>query len=121
MLLAVLERRARISLASHEVYASVVGGVKLTEPGADLGLCLALVSAATDTPLAPDMVVVGEVGLAGEVRQVGHTGRRLAEAARLGFARAIVPMSAPEKVQGISVHRVGSLNEALTVAQLPTA
>jgi DNA repair protein RadA/Sms len=119
MLLAVLERRARISLTNHEVYASVVGGVKLTEPGADLGLCLALVSAATDTPLAPDLVVVGEVGLAGEVRQVGHIGRRLAEAARLGFAKAIVPASAPDKVPGISVHRVGSLNEALTVAQLP--
>jgi DNA repair protein RadA/Sms len=84
-------------------------------------MCLALVSAATDTPLAPDMVVVGEVGLAGEVRQVGHISRRLAEASRLGFAKAIVPMSGPEKVQGISVHRVGSLNEALTVAQLPTA
>ena len=119
MLLAVLERRARISLTNHEVYASVVGGVKLTEPGADLGLCLALVSAATDTPLAPDLVVVGEVGLAGEVRQVGHIGRRLAEAARLGFAKAIVPASAPDKVPGISVHRVGSLNEALTVGQLP--
>ena len=120
MLLAVLERRARISLSSHEVYASVVGGVKLTEPGADLGLCLALVSAATDTPLSSDLVVIGEVGLAGEVRQVGHANRRLAEAARLGFSRAIVPMSAPDTVKGMSVHKVGTLNEALRVAQLPS-
>ena len=119
MLLAVLERRARISLANHEVYSSVVGGVKLTEPGADLGLCLALVSAATNTPLAADLVVIGEVGLAGEVRQVGHLNRRLAEAARLGFARAIVPASGPDKVEGMSIHKVGTLNEALAAAQLP--
>ena len=118
MLLAVLERRARISLASHEVYASVVGGVKLTEPGADLGLCLALVSAVSDTPLPSDLVVIGEVGLAGEVRQVGHTGRRLAEAARLGFTRAVVPATSAPKVEGMSVHKVGTLNEALTVAHL---
>ena len=119
MLLAVLERRARISLANHEVYASVVGGVKLTEPGADLGMCLALVSAATNTPLAADLVVIGEVGLAGEVRQVGHLNRRLAEASRLGFTKAIVPASAPDKVDGISIHKVGTLNEALAAAQLP--
>ena len=118
MLLAVLERRARINLASHEVYASVVGGVKLTEPGADLGLCLALVSAVSDTPLPSDLVVIGEVGLAGEVRQVGHTGRRLAEAARLGFTRAVVPATSAPKVEGMSVHKVGTLNEALTVAHL---
>ena len=120
MLLAVLERRARFSLATHEVYASVVGGVKLTEPGADLGLCLALVSAVTNTPLQSDLVVIGEVGLAGEVRQVGHIGRRLAEAARLGFTKAIVPMSAPDRVEGISLHKVGTINESLTIAQLPT-
>ena len=88
MLLAVLERRARISFATHDVYASVVGGVKLTEPGADLGLCLALVSALTNTPLPADLVVVGEVGLAGEVRHAAHTSQRLFEAQRLGFTRA---------------------------------
>ncbi|MEY4031310.1 MAG: repair protein RadA, partial [Actinomycetota bacterium] len=98
---------------------SVVGGVKLTEPGADLGLCLALVSAATNTPLAADLVVIGEVGLAGEVRQVGHLNRRLAEASRLGFTKAIVPASAPSKVDGMSIHKVGTLNEALAAAQLP--
>ncbi|MDP4703190.1 MAG: DNA repair protein RadA, partial [Ilumatobacteraceae bacterium] len=72
LLLAVLERRARISLAGHEVYASVVGGVKLAEPGADLGLCLALVSAVVNKPLPADLVVIGEVGLAGEVSQVSQ-------------------------------------------------
>ena len=120
MLLAVLERRARISLAGHEVYASVVGGVKLGEPAADLGLCLALVSAVTNVPLPADLVVMGEVGLAGEVRQVGHLARRLNEAARLGFTQAIVPASAPDTPAGIKVRRAATLNEALALAGLAT-
>jgi DNA repair protein RadA/Sms len=121
LLLAVLERRARISLAGHEVYASVVGGVKLAEPGADLGLCLALVSAVVNKPLPADLVVIGEVGLAGEVRQVAQVGRRLAEAARLGFNRAIVPASASAKVDGIRVEGAATLTEALALAQLTGA
>jgi len=121
LLLAVLERRARISLAGHEVYASVVGGVKLAEPGADLGLCLALVSAVVNKPLPADLVVIGEVGLAGEVRQVAQVGRRLAEAARLGFTRAIVPACASAKVDGIRVEGAATLTEALALAQLTGA
>ena len=121
LLLAVLERRARISLAGHEVYASVVGGVKLAEPGADLGLCLALVSAVVNKPLPADLVVIGEVGLAGEVRQVAQVGRRLAEAARLGFTRAIVPASASAKVDGIRVEGAATLTEALALAHLTGA
>ncbi len=121
LLLAVLERRARISLAGHEVYASVVGGVKLAEPGADLGLCLALVSAVVNKPLPADLEVIGEVGLAGEVRQVAQVGRRLAEAARLGFTRAIVPASASAKVDGIRVEGAATLTEALALAQLTGA
>ena len=121
LLLAVLERRARVSLAGHEVYASVVGGVKLSEPGADLGMCLALVSAVANKPLPADLVVIGEVGLAGEVRQVAQVGRRLAEAARLGFTRAIVPASASAKVQGIRVDTAATINEALSLAGLTGA
>lgn len=121
LLLAVLERRARVSLAGHEVYASVVGGVKLAEPGADLGLCLALVSAVVNKPLPADLVVVGEVGLAGEVRQVAQVGRRLAEASRLGFTRAIVPQSASTKVQGMRVDGAATINEALALAGLAGA
>lgn len=119
MLLAVLERRARVSLSSHEVYASVVGGVRLTEPGADLALCLALVSAITNTPLPADLVVVGEVGLAGEVRQAAQISRRLAEASRLGFTRAIVPANSPDDLRGIKLQRASTLNEALTLAGMP--
>jgi DNA repair protein RadA/Sms len=98
------------------VYASVVGGVKLGEPAADLGLCLALVSAISNIPLPADLVVIGEVGLAGEVRQVGHLGQRLNEAARLGFTQAIVPASAPDINAGISVKRASTLNEAIALA-----
>jgi DNA repair protein RadA/Sms len=118
MLLAVLERRGGVSLAQHEVYASVVGGIRLTEPGADLGLCLALVSASTGTALDPGLVVVGEVGLAGEVRHVGHLGHRLSEAARLGFTRALVPASAPDVAAPIAVDRVATVGDALASAGL---
>jgi DNA repair protein RadA/Sms len=116
MLLAVLDRRARISLNTHEVFASVVGGVKLTEPGVDLSVCLAIASAVTNRPLASDLVVFGEVGLAGELRQVSQTQRRLSEAARLGFARAIVPANGPDSASNIRVTRVGTLGEALRAA-----
>jgi DNA repair protein RadA/Sms len=118
LLLAVIERRARISVSSTEVYASAVGGVRLAEPGADLALCLAIVSAIAGRPLAPDMVVFGEVGLAGEIRQVSHARRRLNEAARLGFTRAIVPANSPNGVEGISVRKVATLTEALAAAGL---
>jgi DNA repair protein RadA/Sms len=121
MLLAVLERRADVSLSDHEVYASVVGGVRLGEPGADLGLCLALVSAVRDVPLPADLVVIGEVGLAGEVRQVGHLDRRLAEASRLGFATAIVPAGAAAGRAGVRALRAATLAEALGHAGLTRA
>ena len=92
MMLAVLEQRGRISaLGKQDIYTATVGGVKLTEPAADLAVALALASAASDTPLPKNLVAVGEVGLAGEVRRVTGVQRRLAEAARLGFTHALVP------------------------------
>ena len=118
LLLAVLERRARVSVSGVEVYASAVGGVRLTEPGADLAVCLAIVSAITNRPLPPDLVVFGEVGLAGEVRQVSHARRRLNEAARLGFGRAIVPANSPNGIDGMKLHRVATVTEALAAAGL---
>lgn len=118
LLLAVIEKRARVSAAQHEVYTSVVGGVRLTEPGSDLGVCLAVVSALTNTPLPSDLVVFGEIGLAGELRQVGHTPRRLAEAARLGFQRALVPITSPLGSGDITELRASSLAEALQMAGL---
>ena len=118
LLLAVLERRARLPMSQHEVFASAVGGVRLTEPGSDLPMCLAIVSALADHPLPPDVISFGEVGLAGELRQVAHASRRLAEAARLGFTRAIVPANSANGVEGISLVRAATLNEALLAVGL---
>jgi DNA repair protein RadA/Sms len=115
LLVAVLDQRADLSLAGTDVYASAVGGVRVAEPGADLALCLAVASALTKVPLPGDLVVCGEVGLAGEVRQVNRTARRLAEAARLGFGRALVPLSAPTPDGPMVVTRVATLGEALGV------
>ncbi len=118
MLLAVLQRRARIDVGAAEVYTSVVGGVKLTEPGVDLGLCMAIVSAVTNNPLEGGLVVCGEIGLGGELRQVAQTQRRLSEAARLGFTHAIVPKSAPGTAAGLRITRAATLPTALRAAGL---
>jgi DNA repair protein RadA/Sms len=118
LLLAVLERRAGLPMAQHEVFASAVGGVRLTEPGSDLPMCLAIVSALVDHPLPSDVISFGEVGLAGELRQVANASRRLAEAARLGFTRAIVPTNSANGVEGISLIRVSTLAEALAAVGL---
>lgn len=113
MILAVLERRVGASLSKADVYALAVGGVKVTEPGADLALALAIVSAIQGEPVDPGLVACGEIGLGGELRQVAHTQRRLAEAARLGFKRAVVPYSAPQDIEGMELVRVGTLPDAI--------
>lgn len=119
MVAAVLEERVKVQLAGADVYTLAVGGVRVMEPGADLALALALVSSLTDTPLPPDLVACGEIGLCGELRQVGQTGRRLAEAARLGFRRAVVPASSPEPPPGLEVVRASTVVEAMARAGLP--
>jgi DNA repair protein RadA/Sms len=91
MVLAVLQRRTDAKLHDREVFAATVGGIRVVEPAADLGIALAVASATHDLPLAADLVAIGEVGLTGEVRRVGAVPRRLAEAARLGFHVALVP------------------------------
>lgn len=113
MLLAVLSQRLKQPVSNHDVYASVVGGVRIGEPGSDLGLCLAVLSALSRQPLRPDTVAFGEVGLGGEVRQVPHSSRRLAEAARLGFATAIVPARTPDVEAKIDIVRVSTVREAM--------
>lgn len=121
VLLAVLEQRAGVLLSPCDVYASVVGGIRLAEPGADLAICIAAASAVTGRPVPNKVVVCGEVGLAGELRQVPQTPRRLAEAARLGFRTAIVPHTsrmspddAANHAGGLDVIGVRTLAEALT-------
>ena len=93
LLVAVLGRRAAIGLGSHDVYVNLAGGLAVDEPGLDLPLALALASSLRDVPVDPRTVAIGEVGLLGELRGVGGLERRLREAARLGFERAIVPRS----------------------------
>ncbi|GAA3793685.1 DNA repair protein RadA [Cellulomonas soli] len=94
MVLAVLQRRVGARLADQDVYVSTVGGARVVEPAADLALALAAISSRENAPMPPGLVAVGEVGLAGEIRTVTGVGRRLAEAARLGFTHAIVPAGA---------------------------
>ena len=91
MVLAVLERRARIRLADADVFTATVGGMRMTEPAADLAVALAVASAKTDRPLPAGLVVLGELGLTGEIRRIAGLERRLAEAARLGFTAALIP------------------------------
>jgi len=118
LLLAVLGRRAGIGLSGHDVYANLAGGLAVAEPGLDLPLALALASSLRDRPVEPGTVAAGEVGLLGELRVVGGLERRLREAARLGFRRAIVPAGrgrAPS-VPGLDVIAVGSLRDAIRAA-----
>lgn len=113
LVLAVLERRVGLALGGAEVFASAVGGVRVGEPAADLGLALAVASAATGVALPADLVVLGEVGLGGEVRQVPGTPRRLSEASRLGFRRAVVPCGFSGGAAGLEVVAVATLKEAV--------
>jgi DNA repair protein RadA/Sms len=118
LILAVLACRTAVEVpASAQVFVAAVGGISVTEPAADLAVALALASVVTDRPLPSDVVAFGELGLAGEVRTVPGADRRLTEAQRAGFTRAIVPASsvgaAPE---GMVVHGVRTLTEALNVA-----
>ncbi|HUC56551.1 MAG TPA: DNA repair protein RadA [Streptosporangiaceae bacterium] len=92
MAVAVLQQRAAVQIGRCDIYAATVGGVRLTEPSVDLAITLALAGARAGKCLLPDFVAFGEVGLAGEIRNVAGINRRLAEAARMGFRRAIVPV-----------------------------
>jgi DNA repair protein RadA/Sms len=93
-LVAVLDRRCGVPVGDRDVYVSVAGGARACEPAADLAICLALASSLSGTPLRPDMVAIGEVGLGGEARRVSAMQKRLAEAQRLGFRDALVPRPA---------------------------
>jgi len=118
LLVAVLGRRAGIGLATHDVYANLAGGITVADPGLDLPLAIALASTLRDHAVRPGTVAFGEVGLLGELRAVGGTERRLREAARLGFARALVPRvrSGPIAVPGMEVVAVGTVRDALAGA-----
>ncbi len=120
LLIAVLGRRAGIALGSHDVYANLAGGLSVVEPALDLPLALALASSSRDRPIAPGTVAIGEVGLLGELRAVVGLERRLREAARLGFGRAIVPRPSAgatlARIDGLEVEQVGTLRDAIEIA-----
>lgn len=119
LLMAVAEKRAGMKLSLFDVYINVIGGLQLDEPGADLPVVLAVASSYRDVPIADDLLAIGEVGLTGEIRAVSHLNQRLAEAARLGFRRCLIPRSGSEKLEipdGLVVYRVKNLREAIEMA-----
>ena len=121
LLIAVLERRGKLRLGGHDVYVGTMGGVRASEPSADLAICLAVASAFVDRPLTARTVAIGEVGLSGEVRDASDLPRRLAEAARLGFRRAIVPASREvPAASGVHVIPVRDVTEALALIEPET-
>ncbi|MBA5727740.1 DNA repair protein RadA [Bombella mellum] len=117
MVLAVLEARCGLKLGSMDVHLNVTGGLKVTEPAADLAVAAALISAATGQPTAPDEAYFGEIGLSGEIRQVSQTGIRLKEIAKLGFRQAVIPRhvgtanARPKAPQSLTVAETGHLSD----------
>ncbi|MEO6196935.1 MAG: magnesium chelatase domain-containing protein, partial [Dehalococcoidia bacterium] len=113
---AVLSRRAGIPLAGQDIIASIVGGLRISDPAADLALALAIASSHRDQPLPPDIVALGEIGLTGELRSVSRLERRLLEAERLGFKRCILPETTLQRQRpriGMELLPAASLKEAL--------
>jgi DNA repair protein RadA/Sms len=113
MLLAVLQRSARMDLMRQEVYAATVGGVRLAEPASDLAVALAVASAYRNTAVVPGLVAIGEVGLAGEIRPVSAVRGRLLEAARLGFTTALVPPRSGSDSSPIRTVEVSDITDAI--------
>jgi DNA repair protein RadA/Sms len=117
LLTAVLGKRLGLKLYDQDVYVNVVGGLSIDEPAADLGIALAIASSLRDLPVDPEMAVIGEVGLSGEVRSVSHMEQRLNEAEKLGFKRCLVPQSSrPHKDAGIEIVAARSLEQAIALA-----
>lgn len=116
LMLAVMEKRAGMKMSLFDAYINVIGGLRLDEPGADLPIVLALASSYRDQCIPDDMVAIGEVGMTGEIRSVSHMNQRLAEIARLGFKKCMIPRSGSEKLdipEGLTVYRVRNIREAI--------
>ena len=116
LLMAVLEKRMGLPLSNYDAYVNIVGGIRMNEPAADLGIVMAIASSYKNKPIAEDTIVFGEVGLSGEVRAVSMPEQRVAEAKKLGFKTCIVPsvtLKSIGKVDGIEVIGVSSVNQAM--------
>ncbi len=122
LIAAVLSRRLNLRLAEQDIFVNVVGGLRIAEPAADLAVAMAITSSIRDQPIRADLVLIGELGLSGELRMVSQMQARLREAASLGFKEAIVPRRLGQKEpwpKGIAVQETRSLAEALKLALLP--
>ena len=118
LMIAVLEKRAKLNLSNSDIYINVAGGLRIDETAVDLGICAAIASAKCDTELPPDMVFIGEVGLGGELRNVSQLEKRLAEAAKLGFKTAMVPKQSLKDItvpSGISAYGIKNVAEAISM------
>lgn len=116
MLIAVLEKRLGLRLGNHDIFVNAVGGVRVDEPAADLGIALSMASSLKDSPIPQDMVLLGEIGLAGELRAVGYVDARLKEAGQQGFNKALIPednFKGLEGFKGLELIRVSHLTDAL--------
>lgn len=113
LLIAMLERRTKLQLAEQDIYINIVGGIRVTEPAADLAICMAIASAAKGMQLKQNAVVFGEVGLSGEVRHVPYIEKRIAEAKKLGFNAAVGPVIRSSSKKPALLHSVGHVREAL--------
>lgn len=119
LLLAVADKRAGLKLSYYDAYINVIGGLRLDEPASDLPVALAVASSYRDTPIADDLVAIGEIGLTGEIRSVSHMNQRLAEVARLGFKKCIIPAKGANKLEipeGMTVFKVKNLREAIEIS-----
>jgi DNA repair protein RadA/Sms len=116
LLLAVLEKRVGLHLGTQDVFVNIAGGVKIDEPAVDLGIAASITSSLRDVPVDSSSVAVGEIGLGGEIRTIGHVEKRVQEAAKLGFKRIVVPQNNLKGIKnpdGIEIVGVQSVNEAL--------
>lgn len=118
MTLAVLELRANIRISGRDVYVATVGGMKISEPAADLAVALAVASAAKGLALPGDLIAIGEVGLAGEIRKVTGVQQRVQEAVRLGFKRIMVPVGSDLRIEGAEIMEVGRLEQAIAKVKI---
>ncbi len=108
-----LERRTKLKLASKDIYINIIGGVKITEPAADLAICMAIASADKGMQMKEDAVVFGEVGLSGEIRHVPWIDKRLSEAKKLGFKSAIGPRATGNQKMPGWLHQMSDVRSAL--------
>jgi DNA repair protein RadA/Sms len=116
ILLAVLEKRANIRVSATNVFVNIAGGIRITETAADLAVCSAIASSLTEKVIDNQTIIIGEVGLGGEIRSVGHIEKRIQEAAKLGFKSVIIPSGNKKELKflgGISVNTFDNINQVV--------